>query len=155
MLKTSWWICHTNTVFALLERCGLLVDYCDVFMSCFYTHFDGTHSLQRIHWWASDEMLHFSKSVLMKKQTHLGWLEVEHIFSKFSNFVKNVHWDFRQNVVRSWCEGLSWRDVHDQRLGAFHTSWATRQHLGLIAACSCFDAPHTDCEEPLRAECKH
>ncbi len=28
-------------------------------------YFDGTHSLQRIHWWASDVMLHFSKSVLM------------------------------------------------------------------------------------------
>ncbi len=42
---------------------------------CFYqlfdSHSDGTHSLQRIHWWASDVMLNFSKSVLIKKQTHL------------------------------------------------------------------------------------
>ncbi len=45
-----------------LEWCGLLVDYCDVFISCLYSHSDGTHSLQRIHWWASDAMLHFSKS---------------------------------------------------------------------------------------------
>ncbi len=29
---------------------------------------DGTHSLQRIHRWASDAMLHFSKSVFMKKR---------------------------------------------------------------------------------------
>ncbi len=54
-----------------LEWCGLLVDYCDVFISCLDSHSDGTHSLQRIHWWDSDEMLHFSTSVLMKKQTHL------------------------------------------------------------------------------------
>ncbi len=42
------------------------------------SHSGGTHWLQRIHWWASHVMLHFSKPVLMKKQTHLhlGWLEV-------------------------------------------------------------------------------
>ncbi len=49
-----------------LESCGLLW--------CFYL-------LQRIHWWASDAMLHFSKSVTMKKQTH------RHVgFSANSNF---------------------------------------------------------------------
>ncbi len=37
-----------------LEWCGLLVDYCDVFISCLDSHSDGTHSLQSIHWWASD-----------------------------------------------------------------------------------------------------
>ncbi len=37
------------------------VDYCDVFVSCLDSHSDGTHSLQRIQWWASDAMLHFSK----------------------------------------------------------------------------------------------
>ncbi len=39
-----------------LEWCGLLVDYCDVFISCLDSHSDGTHSLQSIHWWDSDEM---------------------------------------------------------------------------------------------------
>ncbi len=34
--------------------CGLIVDYCDVFISCLDSHSDGTHSLQMIHWWASD-----------------------------------------------------------------------------------------------------
>ncbi len=52
-----------------LEGCGLLVDY--VFISCFDSHSDGTHSLQMILWGASDVMIHFSKSVPMKKQTHL------------------------------------------------------------------------------------
>ncbi len=51
-----------------LESCELLVDYCDV------CHADGTHSLQRIHWWASDVKLNFSKSVPMKKQTHTSWM---------------------------------------------------------------------------------
>ncbi len=32
-----------------LEWCRLLVDYCDVFISCLDSHSDGTHSLQRIH----------------------------------------------------------------------------------------------------------
>ncbi len=53
----------------------------DVFISCLNSHSDGTHSLQRIHWWASD--VNFSKSVPIKKQTiHLGWPEGEYIFSK-------------------------------------------------------------------------
>ncbi len=38
------------------------VDYCDVFISCLDSDSDGTHSLQSIHWLASDAMLHFSKS---------------------------------------------------------------------------------------------
>ncbi len=33
-----------------LEWCGLLVDYCDVFIVCLDSRYDGTHSLQRIHW---------------------------------------------------------------------------------------------------------
>ncbi len=43
------------------------------FISCLDSHSDGTHSLQSIHWLASD---------LMKKQTrlHLGWFEGEEIF---------------------------------------------------------------------------
>ncbi len=56
------------------------------FISCLDSHSDGTHSLQRIHWWASDGMLHFFKSVPMQKQTHwhLEWPEGEYIFNKCS-----------------------------------------------------------------------
>ncbi len=64
-LKTSWWICLFCLLKMLtdgLEWCGLLVDYCDVFISCLDSHSDGTHSLQSIHCWDSDVMLHFSKS---------------------------------------------------------------------------------------------
>ncbi len=45
-----------------LEWCGLLVEYCDVFISSLDSHSDGTHSLQSIHWWDTDVMTHFSKS---------------------------------------------------------------------------------------------
>ncbi len=68
-----------------LEWCGLLVYYCYVFISCLDSRSDGTHSLQRIHWRASDVMLNFSKSVLMKKLTHLHleWSKGLYIFGKF------------------------------------------------------------------------
>ncbi len=32
-----------------LEMCGLLVNYCDVFVSCLDSYSDGTYSLQSIH----------------------------------------------------------------------------------------------------------
>ncbi len=62
-----------------LEWCGLLVDYCDVFISCLDSHSDGTHS-QVMEWYISPN--------LMKKQTHLhlGRPEGENIFIKFSVF---------------------------------------------------------------------
>ncbi len=53
-------------LFDVLELCGLLVDYCDVFISCLDYHFDGAYSLKMIHWSASDVMLDLSK-----KQTNL------------------------------------------------------------------------------------
>ncbi len=33
-----------------LDLCGLLLAYCDGFISCLDSHSDGTHSLQSIHW---------------------------------------------------------------------------------------------------------
>ncbi len=64
-----------------LESCGLLVDYCDVFFSCLDSHSDGTHSLHRIHWWASDVKRNFSKT--KKTCLHIGleyywWKELAH-----------------------------------------------------------------------------
>ncbi len=54
-LKTHSFLLH-NMLIDGLEKCGLLVDYCDV-LSAVWTHSDGTHSLQRIHWWTSDAMI--------------------------------------------------------------------------------------------------
>ncbi len=46
-----------------------------------HSHSDGTHSLQRIHWWASDGMLHFSQSVTKKKSTFwMAWRSVNVFF---------------------------------------------------------------------------
>ncbi len=57
---------------------------------CFYQlfewHSDGTHSLQRIHSWASDVILNFSKSVLMKKQTHLHLFQLRNTCLHFNKF---------------------------------------------------------------------
>ncbi len=36
-----------------LKSCELLRDYCDVFINYLDSHSDGTHSMQKIHWWAS------------------------------------------------------------------------------------------------------
>ncbi len=55
-------ICLLKMLTDGLEWCGLFVDYCDVFISCLDSHSDGTHSLQRIHFWVSDAKLHFSRS---------------------------------------------------------------------------------------------
>ncbi len=76
----------TNMQLSLHETLIVWPDYCDVFISSLDSHSDGTHSLQRIHGWASDVIQNFSKSVQMKKQTHLhhGWSEDKYILSKFS-----------------------------------------------------------------------
>ncbi len=51
-LKRLMMDCFLQTcIFALQDMnrwTGLLVDYCDVFISCLDSHSDGTHSLQRI-----------------------------------------------------------------------------------------------------------
>ncbi len=69
------------------------------FISCLDSHSDGTHSLQWIHWWASNVMLNFSKSVLMKKWTHLhlGWpdvsqYEVNSSFKSVQTSKHNLYW---------------------------------------------------------------
>ncbi len=73
----------------------------DLFLinTCFSLHSDGTHSLQRIHWWASDVMLHFSKSFPMKKQTHLHWMAWGWIhFLQIKNFWVNYSFSLIWNI---------------------------------------------------------
>ncbi len=74
-----------------------------VFLTAVWTHSDGTHSLQRIHWWASDVMLDFSKTVLMKKQTHrrLRWPQCKYIFSKVWFWV-NYFFNFAVLFIYFW-----------------------------------------------------
>ncbi len=49
------------------------------FISCLNSYSDGTHSLQGIHWWASDTFL-----TICSDEEQLGWPEREYIFSQFS-----------------------------------------------------------------------
>ncbi len=87
--KKPWWIYFVQkhsfslhkTLNDVLEWCGLLVDYCDV-LSAVWTLILTAPIHCRWSIVESDVTLHFSKYVLMKKQTHLhlGWPEDECIF---------------------------------------------------------------------------
>ncbi len=73
---------HNNNPKAIHMICGLFLDYCDVFSICLNSHSEGTHSLQRIHWWASEIMQtspnlfrwvtddYFFHGLLFQVQTH-------------------------------------------------------------------------------------
>ncbi len=89
LFLTNHFLCH-KTVSDGLESCEWFVDYWDVFfINCLDSHSNGTHSPQMIHWWESDAMLNFYKSVLLKKQAHLnlGWPEGEYIWTYFKFWV--------------------------------------------------------------------
>ncbi len=63
-INICWTCAHPQALKMLtdgLEWSGLLVDYCDVFISCLDSHSDGTHSLQSIHCWDTDAETHFYK----------------------------------------------------------------------------------------------
>ncbi len=104
-------IIHTTPVHQLMSYkaescvfvrkwCGLLVDYCDVFISCLDSHSDGTHSLQSIHWWISDGILHFSKSDeetnSATSQMAWEWAHTQQIIT----FRWTIH--FKYLICRSW-----------------------------------------------------
>ncbi len=116
-----------NELIAGLKWCGLLVDYCDVFISCLDSHSDGTHSLQRIHWWASEVMLNFSISVLLKKLIYiLNSLRMSKFWANFS--LSHIHplllravmgndrlslgqWQHHQ--LHTYTSALEWKDKQD------------------------------------------
>ncbi len=94
------------------------VDYCDVFISCLDSHSDGTHSLQRIHWWASDGMLHFSKSdeETNSSASWMAWRWVcFHVWVNYSFKVCWILWTAhitcasmrRWSFERGWCS-IGW-----------------------------------------------
>ncbi len=80
------------------------MDCCDVFISCLDSHSDGTHSLQRIHWWASHVMLHFSKSDEEKNSSRMtwGWVHVQLIlfFCWIISLIVTQHFCVAQNSVK-------------------------------------------------------
>ncbi len=65
---------------------------------CFYLLFalsDGTHSLQRIHWWASDVMLNFSQNSSNVHETHVHLERPEGVYI----FKKNHFWGIPSTSV--------------------------------------------------------
>jgi len=73
----------------------IFVDSSDVLIRCLSSCSDGTHSLQRIHWWANYIILNLSKSVAVKKQPHLHLRWTERNLSKLSaNFHFWVNYSF-------------------------------------------------------------
>ncbi len=83
-----------------------VVDYCDVFISCLDSHSDGTHSLLRIHYWASDVMLHNATflQICSHEETNAstswmtwGWLQ----FQLF--FFFGVNCSFKSGVMSVSC----------------------------------------------------
>ncbi len=73
------------------------VDYCDIFISCLVSHSDGTHSLQSIHCWDTDAMLHFSKEFLMNIQTH------QHYIFSFGKAQKCYFGFLQKNIFIVYC----------------------------------------------------
>ncbi len=57
LFLTNMQLFTSQDFIAGLESCGLLVDYCDVFIRCLDSYSDGTHSLKRIHCQASDALM--------------------------------------------------------------------------------------------------
>ncbi len=57
-----------------------------MFLSAAWIHSDGTHSLQSIHLWESDAMLHFSKNL---PKRDLKWIEYNYFFELFKWFIRS------------------------------------------------------------------
>ncbi len=97
MLKMiQWWICFLQTCSFRLHK--MLIDRLESFgLLCgllwFFSHSDGTHSLQRIHCWASDVMqkLFWWRN----KLAYIGWPEGEYILLAIFPF--RLNYSFKLN----------------------------------------------------------
>ncbi len=63
---------HCNRIHTHINT--LLMDYCDVFISCLKLHSDGTNSLQMIHWWVIDVMLNFFQICSDEETKSTSWM---------------------------------------------------------------------------------
>ncbi len=117
------------------------VDYCDVFISCLDSHSDGTHSLQSIHCWANNAILHFSKS---DEETNSftswlawGWRHFQQMLIFWVNYFSNsiqvhflfistpyaVHqWDRRGDAIISQEWTFSWSGVSPELFYSWRSS---------------------------------
>jgi len=119
-----------------LKWCRLLVDYCDAFISCLDSHSDGTRSLSWVHWWGSDVMIHFSRSVERRKENHLhlGW-PVDENLSNWVNY--SFKWPSGSKDLCMWTAS-SWLGFLFFFL-YFQVSWGlrVRSHLKTFIAWKC------------------
>ncbi len=90
-----------------LEWCGSLVDYCDVFISCLDSHSDGTHSLQRIHCWDTDAMLH-SPNLFPWRNKLIYILDRLRVCQYSANFHFWVNYSFNSCISSIIVKSLSW-----------------------------------------------
>ncbi len=100
-----------------------------MFLSDVWTHSDGTHSLQRIHCWASEAMLNFAKSVLMKRK------ELIYIFNglRVNTFSTNFHfW-----LNHSFCICIVWIKLKAESCDCtFHLRVSSV--MGLLVVLKCY-----------------
>ncbi len=111
-----------------------------VFISCLDSPSDGTHSLQRIYWWASDVMHNFSKICSDKKQPvyilyGLNFLCVHFVCTFSANF-----------NFRLFC--LIWNAVNSLLVLLKTSSCAYhREDVDLAHVCICFPCITAVCPE--------
>ncbi len=93
-----WWICFLQTdllhkIWHGLYFCDLLVDYCDVFISCLDSHSDGTHSLNLF--WCRNKLIYI-----------LDGMSVCKYVSKYDFFWSTIHLTFMQIC---WSCPIDWQ----------------------------------------------
>ncbi len=95
LLETTVWS-YKSFFFSEVINWWSCVDYCDVFISCLDSHSDGTHSLQSIHCWASDAMLHFSRSdeETNSSTSWVAWDTFQQIYIFLMNYFFNRLFDW-------------------------------------------------------------
>ncbi len=87
-LRLLWWICFLQTYSLSLHKmlinglvlCGLLVVYCNVFISCLDSHSDGTHPLQSTHWSNRRNATFLKMCFHEETSSRMPW---EWVFSRF------------------------------------------------------------------------
>ncbi len=94
-----WWICLLETLSFSVHSLWIIYGLLWCFNQLFGVSFDGTHSLQRIHWWDSKVMLTWWTN----SYTHLGWPKGKTVFSCF---IIILWWTVPLAKLESWQFGL-------------------------------------------------
>ncbi len=93
---------------------------------------DGTHSLPKSHWWASDVMLNSTKSVPIKKQTHLFAYCAQYTYStaKIARDICNSeHIIYKKKIINSYCSKKLYKSHSGHSILNCTTSRHTTYHL--------------------------